>query len=68
MQTPGALLNSAENLRKGLLDEIPRIKINSIRTAIVAGKENSNRITNFLKKYNAAIYARKIELEDEDIR
>ena len=68
MQTPGTLLNSAENLRKGLLDEIPHIKINPIRTAIVAGKENSNRITNFLKKYNAAIYTRKIELEGEDIR
>ena len=53
--------------RKGLLDEIPHIKINPIRTAILVRKEDSRKIINFLKKYNATIYVRKIELLNEDI-
>ena len=53
--------------RKGLLGELPHVKINPIRTAIVVEKENSEKIINFLKKHNATIYARRIELLSEDI-
>ena len=53
--------------RKGLVDEIPHILINPIRTAIVVKKEDSKKVIDFLKKYNATIYARGIELLDDDI-
>ena len=53
--------------RKGLLDEIPHILINPIRTAMVVKKEDSKKVIDFLKKYNATIYAREIELLDDDI-
>ncbi len=53
--------------RKGLLDKIPHILINPIRTAMVVKKEDSEMVINFLKKYNADIFARKIELLSTDL-
>jgi hypothetical protein len=53
--------------RKGLLNEMPHIKINHVRTVIVVKEEDSETVINFLKKYDATVYARKIELSSEDI-
>ncbi|MDP2789096.1 MAG: hypothetical protein Q8O46_03550 [bacterium] len=54
--------------RKGLLDEIPHILINPIRSVIIVKKENAERILDFLKEFNAEIYTKDIQLEKEDIK
>ena len=52
--------------RKGLLDAIPHIKINPVRTAIVVREEDAEDVVEFLKKHKAEVYARKMDLRDED--
>lgn len=53
--------------RKGLLDEIPHILINPIRSVIIVKKENAEAILNFLEEFDAEVYTKEIELEKEDI-
>jgi hypothetical protein len=50
--------------RKGLLSEIPHIKI--IRSVVIVRNEDCNRIVDFLKKYNATIFVKSVILTLED--
>lgn len=50
--------------RKGLLDEMPNIKL--IRGVIIIPKKYTNRIIKFLQEYNAEIHARTIILTAQD--
>lgn len=52
--------------RKGLLDDIPHIKL--IRGVIIFREEDAKKITNFLKSYSADFYIRKIEATKDDIK
>lgn len=54
--------------RKGLLDEIPHILINPIRSVIIVKKENAEKILDFLKEFNAEVYTKEIKLEKEDLK
>lgn len=50
--------------RKGLLDRIPHIKL--IRGAIIIQKGNCNKVTQFLKRFNAEVHVRTIILTEKD--
>ena len=50
--------------RKGLLDGIPHIKL--IRGVIIVSKENTDRVVQFLREYNAEFYVRDVTLLPED--
>ena len=54
--------------RKGLLDVIPHILINPIRSVIIVKKENAKNILDFLKEFDAEVYTKEIKLEKEDIK
>jgi len=53
--------------RKGLLDNIPFIKL--IGGVIIVSNENSDKLIQFLKDYDAEFFVRDVSLlpEDEDI-
>jgi len=53
--------------RKGLLDNIPYIKI--IGGVIIVSYENADKLIQFLKEYDAEFFVREVILlpEDEDI-
>ena len=53
--------------RKGLLDEIPHILINPIRSVVVIKKKDAEQLLNFLKEFDVEIYSKDIKLEKEDI-
>ncbi len=53
--------------RKGLLDEIPHILINPIRSVLVVNKKDAEKILDFLREFDVEIYDRDIKLEKEDI-
>jgi hypothetical protein len=53
--------------REGLLDEIPHILINPIRSVIVVKKKDAEKILDFLKEFEVEIYSRDIKLEKEEI-
>ena len=53
--------------RKGLLDVIPHILINPIRSVIIVKKENAKNILDFLKEFDAEVYTKEIKLEKEDL-
>lgn len=46
--------------RKGLLDVIPHIKL--IRGVIIVSKENTDKVVQFLREYNAEFYVRDVIL------
>jgi len=50
--------------RKGLLSEIPHIKI--IRAVIIVRDDDCDRVVEFLKKYNATIFVKTVILSSED--
>ena len=50
--------------RKGLLSEIPHIKI--IRSIIIVRKEDCKQVVEFLKTYNATIFVKTVILTAED--
>jgi len=50
--------------RYGLLDDIPHCRI--IRQVVIIRTEDAEKIVNFLKKYNAEIYTRIVNLTQED--
>ena len=54
--------------RKGLLDVIPHILINPIRSVIIVKKENAEKILDFLKEFDAEVYTKEIKLEKEDLK
>ncbi len=54
--------------RKGLLDDIPHILINPIRSIIIVKKENAEKILDFLKEFDTEVYTKEIKLEKEDIK
>lgn len=54
--------------RKGLLDEIPHILINPIRSVVIVKKENAEKIVDFLKEFDAEVYTKEIKLEKEDLK
>lgn len=54
--------------RKGLLDEIPHILINPIRSVVIVKKENAGKILDFLKEFDAEVYTKEIQLEKEDLK
>ncbi len=53
--------------RKGILDEIHHILLNPIRSAIIVKQDDAARILEYLRSFGTQVYARKIELEKEDI-
>lgn len=53
--------------RKGLLDEIPHILINPIRSVVVIKKKDAERLLNFLKEFDVEIYIKDVKLEKADI-
>jgi len=53
--------------RKGLLDVIPHILINPIRSVIIVKKENAEKILEFLKEFDVEAYTKEIKLEKEDL-
>jgi len=53
--------------RDGIISNIPHIKINPIRTAIIVKEEDADIISNALESFGAEIHKRKIELTSEDI-
>jgi hypothetical protein len=50
--------------RKGLLDDIPHIKL--IRGVIIVSEGNTDRVVQFLREYNAEFYVRDVILMPED--
>ncbi len=54
--------------RKGLLDEIPHILINPIRSVVIVKKENAEKIVDFLKEFDAEVYTKEIKLEKEELK
>lgn len=54
--------------RKGLLDEIPHILINPIRSVVIVKKENTEKILDFLKEFDAEVYTKEIKLEKEELK
>lgn len=52
--------------RKGFIDNFPHIK--PLRGVLVVRKDDSDEIIEFLKSYNAELYARDIVLQDEDLK
>lgn len=54
--------------RKGLLDEIPHILINPIRSVVIVKKENAEQIVDFLKEFDAEVYTKEIKLEKEELK
>ncbi len=54
--------------RKGLLDEIPHILINPIRSVIVVKKKDAEKILSFLKEFETEIYTWEIHLEKEELK
>jgi len=53
--------------RKGLLDEIPHILINPIRSVVIIKKKDAQQLLNFLKEFDVEIYMKDVKLETEDI-
>lgn len=53
--------------RKGLLSDIPHIRINPIRSVLVVKEGDAEDIISFLQEFGADIFARRITLEKEDI-
>jgi len=53
--------------RDGIISNVPHIKINPIRTALIVKEEDANTILNALESFGAVIHKRKIELTSEDI-
>ncbi len=53
--------------RKGLLDEIPNILINPIRSIIIVKKNDAEKVLDFLKEFDAEIYFKEIKLQKEDL-
>lgn len=54
--------------RKGLLDKIPHILINPIRSVVIIKKKDAEQVLNFLKEFDVEIYVKDIKLEEEDIK
>ena len=54
--------------RKGLLDEIPHILINPIRSVIIVKKANAEKILDFFREFDAELYTKEIKLEKEDLK
>lgn len=50
--------------RKGLLSEIPYIKI--IRSVVIVRNEDYNRVVDFLKKHKATVFVKSVILTSED--
>lgn len=50
--------------RKGLLDEIPHVRL--IRGVIIVSTRDVKEVIKFLRKFNAEIHVRKVELTPED--
>jgi len=50
--------------RRGLLDEIPHVKL--IRGVIVVSTRDTKEVIKFLRKFNAEIHVRKVELTLKD--
>jgi hypothetical protein len=50
--------------RKGLLSEIPHIKL--IRSVVIVRNEDCNQVIAFLKKYNATVFVKSVILTSED--
>ncbi|VVB89624.1 Uncharacterised protein [uncultured archaeon] len=53
--------------RKGLLDEIPNILINPIRSIIIVKRNDAKKVLEFLKEFDAEIYCKEIKLQKEDL-
>lgn len=53
--------------RKGLLDEIPNILINPIRSIIIVKKKDAEKVFAFLKEFDAEVFFKEIKLQKEDI-
>lgn len=53
--------------RDGVITNIPHIKINPIRTAIIVNEEDQSTIVDALKTFGAKIIARTIELTPDDM-
>lgn len=53
--------------RKGLLDEIPNILINPIRSIIIVKKDNAEKVLDFLKEFDTEIFVKEIKLQKEDL-
>ena len=54
--------------RRGLLDDIPHILVNPVRSVLVVMEKDAQRILDFLKTHGAEVYTRKVELEPEDLK
>jgi len=50
--------------RKGLLDEIPHVRL--IRGVVIVSARDAGKVIKFLRKLNAEIYVRKVELTPKD--
>ena len=53
--------------RDGIISNVPHIKINPIRTALIVKEEDADIILDALESFGAEIHKRKIELTSEDI-
>lgn len=53
--------------RKGILDEIPNILINPIRSVIIVKKKDAEKIIEFLKEFDAEIFFKEIKLQKEEV-
>jgi len=53
--------------RKGLLDEIPNILINPIRSLIIVKKNDAEKVLEFLKEFDAEVFFKEIKLQKEDL-
>ena len=53
--------------RKGLLDEIPNILINPIRSIIIVKKEDAEKVLDFLKEFDAETFVKDIKLQKEEL-
>lgn len=52
--------------RKGIISEIPHIKINPIRSALIIEEKNTETIVESLELLGAEVIVRKVKLENED--
>ncbi len=50
--------------RKGLLDEIPHVRL--IRGVLLVRTEDANRVIELLKEFRAEVHVRSVELTRED--
>src|SRR5659263_746261 len=53
--------------RKGLLDEIPNILINPIRSLIIVKKNDAEKVLEFLKEFDTEVFFKEIKLQKEDL-